>query len=182
MDKGGNPLPFYLFLLIFLVLVGGPSFFKYLPETAVSVLGASIKKSTTVVTRVIDGDTVQLSDGRTLRLLGIDTPEKNHPTKKVECFAYAASDKMSEILLNQEVTVLADESQSTKDKYGRYLVYIYRNSDNLFINKEMILQGFAYEYTYDKPYKYQQEFKDAQKTASEQNLGLWSVDTCNGKR
>jgi hypothetical protein len=65
------------------------------------------------------------------------------------------------------------------DKYGRLLAYVYRE-DGLFYNKYMIEQGYAHEYTYNTPYKYQSEFKAAQKFAQENSRGLWSPDTCNG--
>jgi len=44
----------------------------------------------------------------------------------------------------------------------------------------MIEQGYAHEYTYATPYKYQAEFKAAQRAAEENQRGLWSPDTCNG--
>ena len=44
----------------------------------------------------------------------------------------------------------------------------------------MIKEGYAHEYTYNKPYKYQAEFKQAESYARENLLGLWSPDTCNG--
>jgi hypothetical protein len=44
----------------------------------------------------------------------------------------------------------------------------------------MIKEGYAHEYTYDVPYKYQAEFKAAEKSARETNLGLWNPATCNG--
>lgn len=44
----------------------------------------------------------------------------------------------------------------------------------------MIEQGYAHEYTYNNAYKYQAEFKQAQKTAEANKAGLWSPSTCNG--
>lgn len=40
--------------------------------------------------------------------------------------------------------------------------------------------GYAHEYTYNSAYKYQAEFKQAQKTAEVNKVGLWSPSTCNG--
>lgn len=39
-----------------------------------------------LVSRVIDGDTIQLDDGRKVRLIGVDTPETVHPQKEVEYY------------------------------------------------------------------------------------------------
>lgn len=135
------------------------------------------------VVRVIDGDTIEIkSDSgiQKVRMIGIDTPEKNHPSKPVECFAKEASDHLSQLISGKSVSVEADASQDTRDKYNRYLYYIFLNEQN--INQQMISDGYAYEYTYNTPYKYQNDFKKAQISASEADKGLWSPSTCNGER
>jgi len=60
------------------------------------------------------------------------------------------------------------------------LAYIWRE-DGLFYNEYMVKQGYAHEYTYDTPYKYQAQFKAGEKYARENQLGLWSPNTCNGE-
>jgi micrococcal nuclease len=135
------------------------------------------------VVRVIDGDTVDVSlGGETvrLRLIGIDTPETKDPRKPVECFGREATQKAEELLNNQTVLLEADPSQDDRDIYGRLLRYIWLSDSRLF-NQEMIAQGYAFEYTYGLPYKYQAEFQQAQCQAREQQRGLWSPDTCNGQ-
>ncbi|MDD2758147.1 MAG: thermonuclease family protein [Patescibacteria group bacterium] len=134
------------------------------------------------ISSVVDGDTVKVNiDGTivTLRLIGLDTPETVDPRKTVQCFGKEASDKAKELLTGKKVRLEADASQGELDKYGRRLAYIYRE-DGLFYNKYMIEQGYAHEYTYNTPYKYQAEFKAAQKSAQDNLRGLWSPDTCNG--
>lgn len=135
------------------------------------------------VTYVVDGDTIDIDmDGKTerLRLIGIDTPETKDPRKPVQCFGQEASAKAIELLLNQKVSLEADDTQDNRDKYDRLLRYVYRE-DGLFFNKWMIENGYAYEYTYGIPYKYQTEFKQAQINAQTQKIGLWDVNTCDGK-
>lgn len=134
------------------------------------------------VTGVVDGDTIKISaDSKeeTVRLIGMDTPETVDPRKPVQCFGKEASDKAKELLIGKKVRIETDSTQGDLDKYDRRLAYIYRE-DGLFYNKYMIEQGYAHEYTYDIPYKYQTEFKAAQKSAQENLRGLWSPDTCNG--
>ena len=134
------------------------------------------------VSSVIDGDTVKVSvDGsvHTYRLIGMDTPETVDPRKTVQCFGKEASNKAKELLVGQKVRIEKDPTQGDLDKYGRTLAYIYLQ-DGLFYNKYMIEQGYAHEYTYDVPYKYQPEFKAAQKAAEANQRGLWSPATCNG--
>jgi micrococcal nuclease len=128
---------------------------------------------------------------QTIRLIGINTPETVDPRKKVECFGREASAKAKELLSGKMVRLEYDKTQDTKDKYGRGLAYVYVNSGEadpyistnnkdteIFFNEYMIASGFAYEYTYDKPYKYQKEFKEAQRNAQARRLGLWAVDAC----
>src|SRR5688572_24726454 len=50
------------------------------------------------VTRVIDGDTIQLETGQTVRYIGIDTPETKHPQKKLQCFGKEAMEKNKELV------------------------------------------------------------------------------------
>ncbi len=134
------------------------------------------------VIEVVDGDTLKISidgKGTTLRLIGMDTPEVLDPRKPVQCFGAESSNKSKELLSMQKVRIEKDPTQGDLDKYGRTLAYIYR-SDGLFYNEYMIEQGYAHEYTYHLPYKYQAEFKAAQKEAQENKRGLWSPNTCNG--
>ena len=131
---------------------------------------------------VVDGDTIKVSMNgtiTTLRLIGMDTPETVDPRKPVQCFGKEASNKAKELLSGKKVRLEMDPSQGTLDTYGRTLAYVHRD-DGLFFNKHMIEQGYAHEYTYRTPYKYQTEFKNAQKSAQTNQPGLWSPSTCNG--
>lgn len=138
------------------------------------------KEGLYLVTKVTDGDTITVSqDEKTysVRLIGVDTPETVDPKKEVECFGLEASNKAKELMQNKYVRLIEDPTQLDKDRYGRLLRYVYL-TDGTFVNKLMIIQGFAHEYTYQTPYEYQNEFRVAQKTAQEQELGLWG-EICN---
>ena len=67
--------------------------------------------------------------------------------------------------------------QGERDKYGRLLAYLFL-PDGTNINLAMIAGGYAHEYTYNLPYKYQTQFKAAEKTAREAKLGLWADAAC----
>ncbi|MFC1613335.1 thermonuclease family protein [Patescibacteria group bacterium] len=132
------------------------------------------------VIKVVDGDTIAVDIGgasETLRLIGINTPETKDPRKPVECFGIEASRKAEELLAGQIVELEKDETQDERDKYGRLLRYVKRK-DGLFYNLEIIKQGYAYEYTYNIPYKYQKEFKEAENYARANKLGLWADGAC----
>lgn len=134
-----------------------------------------------LVTKVVDGDTIDVDiDGKIsrLRLIGIDTPETVDPRKAVQCYGIEASNKAKETLLNKKVKLVSDPSQDDKDKYGRLLRFVYRD-DGFFYNKWIIENGYAHEYTYVVPYKFQAEFKQAENYARENKLGLWAPEACN---
>lgn len=134
------------------------------------------------VTKVVDGDTVKVMiDGKieTIRLLGIDTPEVVDPRKPVQCFGKRASEKTKALLTGKSVLLESDPTQGDRDRYGRLLRYIYLE-DGTLINDVLVRQGFAHEYTYQsKPYKYQQQFIDAEREAREQKKGLWADGACS---
>lgn len=154
------------------------------PQEAPSIENQSdIQKTFYPVLRVVDGDTLAVEiDGKqeVLRLMGINTPETVDPRKPVECFGKEASDKAKEILTGKKVSLENDASQGERDKYNRLLRYVFLEDDTNF-NKLMIEEGYAYEYTYNIPYKYQVDFKVAQQKAQEGKKGLWADDTCSGK-
>jgi micrococcal nuclease len=131
------------------------------------------------VVKVIDGDTITVKmDGKneTIRLIGLDTPETSDPRTGVQCFGKEATAKLKSVI-GTRVAVERDEREGERDKYDRLLAYIY-NEEGTLLNKYMIAQGYAYEYTYDDPYKYQKEFKAAQADAKAKKRGLWAPDAC----
>src|SRR3989339_866272 len=133
------------------------------------------------IIRVVDGDTVVVNinnKDETIRLIGINSPEVRDPRKPVECFGKEASTKAKEILTGKNVRIENDPTQGDKDKYKRLLRYIFLEDGTNF-NKLMIEEGYAFEYTYNIPYKYQEEFKEAQRLAEINKKGLWADGACN---
>lgn len=120
-----------------------------------------------LVTRVIDGDTIQINTGEKIRYIGINSPEKNGT---INCFGYEATIKNSDLVLGKEVRLEKDISD--RDKYGRLLRYVYVSE--LFINKELVITGYARASTFPPDIKFQNIFLESEKIAKEKNLGLWS--------
>jgi len=119
------------------------------PEETVSVPATPTNQQYEyyLVSSVVDGDTLKVNINgtiETLRLIGMDTPETVDPRKPVQCFGKEASNKAKELLIGKKVRIEKDSTQGELDKYGRRLVYIYRE-DGLFYNKYMIEQGYAHE-------------------------------------
>lgn len=121
------------------------------------------------VTRVIDGDTIEIEDGRRVRYIGINTPETVDPRKAVECFGREASAQNRELVEGKEIEMGKDIAE--KDKYGRLLRYIW--VENLFVNDYLIRQGFAQVMTVPPDVKYQEQLRQAEAEAQEFKRGLW---------
>jgi len=135
-----------------------------------------------LVTKVIDGDTVELEGGLRVRYIGVDTPETVHPQKAIECFGREAAIKNKELVEGKIVELEKDVSQT--DKYGRLLRYVYRPTteapgDQIFVNDYLVREGYALASSFPPDIKYQNMIVEAQKEAQENNRGLWS--TCEGQ-
>ena len=131
------------------------------------------------VDRVVDGDTVRVDmpESVPVRLIGINTPETVDPRRPVECFGQEASDRAHELLDGEDIYLEQDPTQGETDRFGRALAYVWLPDGRLF-NEEMIAEGYAYEYTYDLPYKYQARFDAAEAAARENERGLWAPGVC----
>ncbi len=173
--------------VVFLVFLGFQVYKQYYPQK--NVLSVSDTTNHDVsniykVSKVIDGDTFSVSFNNKIlkvRVIGINTPETVDPRRKVECFGREASDQAKRLLGGQEVRLESDPTQDEKDKYGRLLRYVFLQ-DGTDFGLKMIRQGYAYEYTYELPYKYQKEYKNAQIEAESEKVGLWNEKICDGKR
>lgn len=130
---------------------------------------------TATVKKVVDGDTIQLTDGRKVRYIGMDTPESVDPRRPVECFGKEASARNTELVGGKTIQLEKDVSET--DKYGRLLRYVYVNGQ--LINQELVEEGFARSVTYPPDVKYQTTFNEAEKQARADNKGLWGSDCVN---
>ena len=127
-----------------------------------------------VVERVVDGDTVDLSDGTRLRLLLVDTPETTGG--KNECYGAEATAFLKQQVLGQNVSVSYDTECT--DKYDRLLAYI--SVEGREINKIMVERGFA-KVLFIPPNgeSRESEYKTAEAVAKANCKGLWGV--CEGR-
>jgi micrococcal nuclease len=118
------------------------------------------------VTRVVDGDTVELSNNEIVRYIGMDTPE----IKDNSCFGNEAKIKNKELVEGQLVRLEKDVSD--RDRYGRWLRYVWLK--DTLINEELVRFGFAKVATYPPDVKYVDRLLAAQRKAREEVSGLWS--------
>jgi micrococcal nuclease len=123
------------------------------------------------VIHVVDGDTLKLSTGEEIRLIGVDTPETTHPHKPVEAFGQEATAFTKQMAEGKEVQLEFDVQR--KDKYGRTLAYAYVRGQML--NAELVRQGYAQVATFPPNVKYQELFLKLQREAREAKRGLWDA-------
>jgi len=115
-----------------------------------------------MVSKVIDGDTIVLANGDVVRLIGIDAPEKDEPYSDAI---------VAELKKLEGRTVRMEKDTTNKDRYERYLRYVYL--DGHFVNLELVQSGLAYAYSVSPDKKHERSFKEAEKLAMESGVGIW---------
>lgn len=130
------------------------------------------------IVKVIDGDTVNLKFAGRCRLIGINTPETVAPRQKEgappDCYGPEAS-ALTKSLLPPGTKVKVELDVEPVDKYGRQLAYLYRSSDQLFLNAELVKQGAAKRYKVAPNVKYDTKFVELEKDAKAAGKGLWGA-------
>lgn len=122
-----------------------------------------------VVLRVYDGDTLTLTNGAKIRLLGIDAPERSNPT---ECWWRESRDALMQ--LSQGGPVEIEIGPEPLDRYGRTLAFLWRSG--ILLNLEMVTQGHApiYRDRFRAP-RYFGDFDTAERGAIAARRGLWGA-------
>jgi len=138
--------------------------FKSPPNKNISGIptpSASISAELVKVVRAIDGDTIKLETGQTVRYIGIDTPELHHPKKKLECFGKEARNKNKQLVEGKLVRLEKDISET--DKYWRLLRYVYVSTtaspSGEFVNDLLVREGYAYASTFPPDVKFSDHFR-----------------------
>jgi micrococcal nuclease len=126
-----------------------------------------------VVARVVDGDTVVLRGGERVRYIGVDTPESVKPGTPVQCYAKAASHANERLVEGRRVRLRYDAER--EDRYGRTLAYVYRASDGLFVNAELVRRGYARVLTIPPDDAHAGSFRRLAARARRAGRGLWGA-------
>jgi micrococcal nuclease len=158
----------WLVLLALLVLAGLQSWRGCSGDHATERLPAK----DAVVQRVVDGDTLLLSDRTRVRLIGVDAPESVKPDWPVEPFGPDASAFTRQFVSGRDVRLEFDKERI--DQYGRTLAYVWVGDKML--NEELVRAGLA---RCEKKYNYSKQKKDrfrrAEQEARQSQRGIWSL-------
>jgi micrococcal nuclease len=148
--------------------------------TTTPVSAPSSTEPNATVERIVDGDTLIADVGgrrERVRLLGIDTPESVAQNRPDQCYGKESSDYLKTLLPEgSQITLILDEE--VRDQYDRLLAYVVRSSDELFINLDLLERGYAGVLIYDPNNFYESLFREAERTAADNDVGLWGV--CGG--
>lgn len=165
-------------ILVFLLV--GRSDADDAPTVAPPPAAPRVLEANAVVEYVVDGDTVDVViDGRDerVRLIGIDTPETKRPDTPIECWGPEAS-AFTESLLPAGTPVRIERDVVGRDDYGRLLGYVYLVDDGVFVNYEIVRQGFATPLSIAPNTTFEGLFVDAARAAESDDVGLWA--NCGG--
>ena len=174
----GEPIPLIVLCLLCAVAWAGAGCSAPASHTDSSDIEATISMAT--VESIIDGDTVVLDiDGQSerVRLIGIDTPESVNPNVPEQCWGAEASNALEE-LIPEGSQVRIERDVEARDRYDRLLLYLYRESDDLFVNHWLVDNGFAESVSYPPNIAFQHDLDQARDRAASQPVGLWAW--CDG--
>lgn len=141
--------------------------------SAPSAVEQADRNATATVTRVVDGDTIDISPSvkglSRVRLIGMDTPEVYFG---IQPYGPKASAFAKERLEGEEVRLELDVQKV--DPYGRLLAYVYLPNGEMF-NETLLEEGYAQVATFPPNVKYVDRFLEAQREARAANRGLWGL-------
>lgn len=127
------------------------------------VLGCAGNVEVAIVTRVVDGDTIVILGGEHVRYIGIDAPEED------ESYYYEAKRFNEQMVARRRVKLERDISD--RDDFGRLLRYVY--VDGIFVNAEMVRNGYAFAKTYVPNTKHQDYLEKLEDEARRLRKGIW---------
>ncbi len=163
-----SPTPGTLAFIVFIVL----AMLRMLVFRPESGLDPDSKQLVTVI-KVIDGDTIELTDGRTIRLLGIDAPEAGFFGKVAELWSSESTQWLRSQIDGKQIRLRIDSEE--RDRYQRTLAWVYTR-DGEFINERLLSEGHAKLLAdYGLPLDLEPRLRAAESKARIEKRGLWGV-------
>ena len=144
--------------------------------------GAPADGGAATVVEVVDGDTIVARFGDrsdTVRLIGIDTPETVHPDRPVECLGPEATAFVTEVI-PPGTSIRVYRDVVARDHFDRLLGYVYRASDGVFVNDEIVRHGYAIPMSIAPNETFSAVFVTSAIDARRADRGVWAA--CGGGR
>lgn len=123
-----------------------------------------------MVQKAVDGDTLRLQDGRSVRLVGIDAPEIDHENGNHQYMALEALRFVSKLTNGKRIRL--EKDQSEHDSYGRILAYAF-DSTGQMLNQQIVANGFAHVLYLQPDVKAHETLLGAQRQAMTNKQGKW---------
>ena len=124
------------------------------------------------VQRVVDGDTLRLSDGRSVRMIGLNAPETGKKGQSAQPFAEAAKRRLQTLVDESDGQVSLRVGEQAADHYGRTLANVYgRNGANL--EAQLLAEGLGYLVAVSPNVALVDCQQAAENTARQAGLGVW---------
>ena len=124
------------------------------------------------VQRVVDGDTVRLSDGRSVRMIGLNTPELGKQGRSDEPFAVAARKRLEALVAASDGRVGVLPGKESKDHYGRTLAHLY-GADGVNLEAQMLAEGLGFQVAVAPNVDLVTCQQAAEHSARQAGLGVW---------
>jgi endonuclease YncB( thermonuclease family) len=124
------------------------------------------------VQRVVDGDTLRLSDGRNVRMIGLNTPELGKQGRSDEPFAVAARKRLEALVAASDGWVGLVPGKESKDHYGRTLAHVY-GADGANLEAQMLAEGLGFQVAVAPNVDLVACQQAAERNARQAGLGVW---------
>lgn len=128
--------------------------------------------SSVTVQRVVDGDTLRLSDGRSVRMIGLNTPELGRQGRSHEPFAVAARQRLQSLVDASGGRVGLRPGKQAKDHYGRTLAHIY-SASGANLEAQMLADGLGFQVAVAPNVDLVACQQAAERSARKAGLGIW---------
>ncbi|MFC3901085.1 thermonuclease family protein [Aliicoccus persicus] len=175
--KYGIPFIIILVIVVGLITIFGED--EETPQGTTEISNGEIvpgERYEVEVSRYIDGDTAEFyfnGEAERFRFIIIDAPEIDREYNNHDPYAIESLERVEELLDNADTITVEFDTGEIQDNYDRYLAYVY--ADDVLLNVQLVEEGLAsVRYTNTDNRKYIDDMYDAEETAKEKTLGIWS--------
>lgn len=168
LQKASNWTPFVFSALLFYIFTYIFTFNAYATNC-----NSTHYDQTVSVAQVYDGDTLRLVDGRKLRLIGINTPERGQDGQPNQPFYTEAKNQLQGIIHLNHNQLKIIIGQDKHDRYKRLLAHIF-TIDGENISQHLIQQGMGYSIAIPPNLKFLSCYTEAETAAKKHQRGIWN--------